>query len=39
LNVPDGGLLHTLNVAALGTELRHHNRTRLPLRKRICTGG
>jgi hypothetical protein len=39
LPVPDGGVMHTLNVTAIGTELRHHNRTRLPLRKRICSGG
>jgi hypothetical protein len=38
--------MHTLNITPGiisgipgGSELRHHNRTRLPLRKRICTGG
>ena len=35
---PDGSLLHTLNVfsTGLGTELRHHQRTRLPLRQAVC---
>jgi len=35
---PDGSLLHTLNVfsVGLGSELRHHQRTRLPLRQAVC---
>jgi hypothetical protein len=35
---PDGSLMHTLNVFSkgLGTELRHHRRTRLPLRQSVC---
>lgn len=35
---PDGSLMHTLNVFSkgLGTELRHHQRTRLPLRQSVC---
>lgn len=35
---PDGSLLHTLNVFSkgLGSELRHHRRTRLPLRQSVC---
>ena len=35
---PDGSLLHTLNVMSkgLGSELRHHQRTRLPLRQAVC---
>jgi hypothetical protein len=35
---PDGSLLHTLNVFShgLGSELRHHQRTRLPLRQAVC---
>jgi len=35
---PDGSLLHTLNVFSkgLGAELRHHRRTRLPLRQTVC---
>jgi hypothetical protein len=34
----DGSLLHTLNVASNGhgTELRHHQRARLPLRQTVC---
>lgn len=35
---PDGSLLHTLNATAARTamEFRHHQRTRDPLRKRLC---
>lgn len=35
---PDGSLLHTINVASnsTSTELRHHARTRLPLRRQLC---
>jgi hypothetical protein len=35
---PDGGTLHTLNVNATstGSELRHHERTRQPVRKLVC---
>ena len=35
---PDGSLLHTLNATAARTamEFRHHQRTREPLRKRLC---
>jgi hypothetical protein len=35
---PDGSLMHTLNVSnlAAGTELRHHQRTRPPLRQSVC---
>ena len=35
---PDGSLLHTLNVFSkgLGSELRHHQRTRSPLRQAVC---
>lgn len=38
LERPDGTLLHTLNVQnpARGTELRHHRRTRAPLRQSVC---
>ncbi len=37
-DVPDGGQMHTLNVdsSSTGTELRHFERTRLPLRKLVC---
>jgi len=35
---PDGSQLHTLNVttSSSGVELRHHRRTRLPLRSTVC---
>lgn len=35
---PDGSQLHTLNVNASssGSELRHHQRTRLPIRSDVC---
>jgi len=35
---PDGSQLHTLNVntSSSGSELRHHQRTRLPLRAEVC---
>ncbi len=35
---PDGTALHTLNVTATstGAELRHHQRTQLPVRKSVC---
>jgi hypothetical protein len=35
---PDGSLMHTLNIFSqgLGSELRHHRRTRLPLRQAVC---
>jgi hypothetical protein len=38
LSLPDGSVLHTQNVTAdrTGTEFRHHQRTRDPLRKQIC---
>jgi hypothetical protein len=38
LSRPDGSLLHTLNTANNNTamELRHHQRTRGPLRKDVC---
>lgn len=38
LERPDGSLLHTLNVQnpVRGTELRHHRRTRAPLRQAVC---
>lgn len=38
LSRPDGSLLHTLNVTnpVRGTELRHHQRTQLPLRQAVC---
>jgi hypothetical protein len=36
--LPDGTQMHTLNVTSgtSGTELRHHQRTRDPLRKTVC---
>lgn len=38
LAMPDGSLMHTLNITypVRGTELRHHRRTRDPLRKAVC---
>jgi hypothetical protein len=35
---PDGSLLHTLNVTSsrTGSELRHHQITREPLRWKVC---
>lgn len=38
LGLPDGSMMHTLNVTAstTGIEFRHHKRTRDPLRKQIC---
>jgi hypothetical protein len=35
---PDGSLMHTLNVGTgiTSSELRHHTRTRLPLRRQLC---
>lgn len=37
LPMPDGSLMHTLNVDGLGMAFRHHQRTRAPLRQSICT--
>jgi hypothetical protein len=38
LDQPDAGLMHTLNVtpARNGSELRHHQRVRGPLRNEVC---
>ena len=38
LTRPDGSQLHTLNVntSSSGSELRHHQRTRLPIRSDVC---
>ncbi len=38
LDRPDGSLLHTLNVSnpVRGTQLRHHQRVRAPLRQDVC---
>jgi hypothetical protein len=38
LALPDGSLMHTQNATASATaiEFRHHQRTREPLRKRVC---
>lgn len=35
---PDGSQMHTLNVntSSSGSELRHHQRTRLPIRSEVC---